>query len=407
MIGVAPTTEDGILMRVPTSTSLLRAIVCGVLFSSLLLMTPALPGHATRASKQQLLKRRADLLAKRHQVQLKLHQKKLEVQQTRNKLSNVEHVVRVEKTQLEIATAHLRFAREELKRANVELAASRVVFAQTQATVGQRLVAAYERGNQGYLDFLLSAADFSDLLERVQMAKYLRAQDQASLATLQQRRDDVTRYQSSVLRKTRQVALWQQQVTALHVQAVLRQEQTNKRLQQVKDECYDFETELVTLERDSAEVTAEVQRWQNSAQGRKVYLTHFVGGLGGMLPVHGRISSPFGWRVHPITHVRKLHTGVDLAAPIGTPIVAAGGGQVIWAGRKGGYGNAVMIDHGHGRTTLYGHMSSFCVRVGQVVAKGQLIGKVGSTGFSTGPHCHFEVRINGIPVNPLSLSSGV
>jgi murein DD-endopeptidase MepM/ murein hydrolase activator NlpD len=96
-----------------------------------------------------------------------------------------------------------------------------------------------------------------------------------------------------------------------------------------------------------------------------------------------------------------MHTGLDIAAPTGTPIASAGGGEVIFAGRKGGYGNAVIIDHGHGKTTLYGHMSRIQVRMGQVVKRGQLVGNVGSTGFSTGPHLHYEVRQNGTPINPL------
>lgn len=389
-------------MRSPTPTSLFRVILCGVLFAGLLFITLQAPCLAARHSKQQLLQRRADLLARRKQIQHKIQQKNIEVVQTRNKLQGVEHVVRSARTQLETATAHLQLARREVKRANAALVIARNVFVEAQHTVGQRLVAAYERGEQGYLDFMLSAEDFSDLLERVQMAKYLRLQDQAALTSLKIRRDSVNHYQLVVLRKTQEVARWQQQVATLHAQAVRKQQQTAKLLDKVKEERDDFEAEFATLERDSAEVTSELQHWQHSASGRRVFNTHFVGSLGGLLPVHGRISSPFGWRIHPITGVRKLHTGLDIAAPIGTVIVAAGGGQIIWAGRKGGYGNAVMIDHGHGKTTLYGHMSSFCVRMGQVVAKGELIGHVGSTGFSTGPHCHFEVRINGIPVNPLS-----
>ncbi len=387
-------------MRSPAPTSRIRVILCGVLFSCLLFISLVMPGLAARPSKQQLIQRRANILARRNQVQRKLHQKKIEVQQTRDKLHGVEHIVRSARTQLETATAHLQLAKREVKRANAALAIARGIFVQAQNTVGQRLVAAYERGEQGYLDFLLSSEDFSDLLERMQMAKYLRIQDQEALAVLQQRRDSVTHYQRLVLRKTQAVAVWQQQVATLHAQAVRKQQKTAQLLEKVKEERDDFEAEFATLERDSAEVTSELQRWQHSASGRRVFNTHFVGNLGG-LPVHGRITSKFGWRIHPITGVRKMHTGLDIAAPIGTAIVAAGGGQIIWAGHKGGYGNAVMIDHGHGKTTLYGHMSSFCVRIGQVVAKGELIGRVGSTGFSTGPHCHFEIRINGVPVNPL------
>ena len=117
-------------------------------------------------------------------------------------------------------------------------------------------------------------------------------------------------------------------------------------------------------------------------------------------PVNGRISSNYGYRVHPISGARRLHAGMDIAAGTGTPIGAAGNGTVIFAGWRGGYGNCIMIDHGGGIVTLYGHQSSLATSVGQSVSTGQTIGYVGSTGYSTGPHLHWEVRVNGSPVDP-------
>ena len=123
---------------------------------------------------------------------------------------------------------------------------------------------------------------------------------------------------------------------------------------------------------------------------------------GGMvLPVRGRFTSPFGYRIHPISRVRRLHAGQDIGAPTGTPIVAAKAGRVSFAGWRGGYGNCTIIDHGGGVATLYGHQSRLAAGVGTQVAQGQVIGYVGSTGASTGPHLHWEVRINGAPVNPI------
>ena len=121
------------------------------------------------------------------------------------------------------------------------------------------------------------------------------------------------------------------------------------------------------------------------------------------LPVHGRVSSPFGERYHPILGYVRMHKGVDLAAAAGTPIVAAADGKVVGAGWHGGYGQQVEIAHASGLETTYGHMSRIAARIGQVVSKGQVIGWVGSTGLSTGPHVHFEVTRNGRPVNPLSV----
>jgi murein DD-endopeptidase MepM/ murein hydrolase activator NlpD len=117
--------------------------------------------------------------------------------------------------------------------------------------------------------------------------------------------------------------------------------------------------------------------------------------------VNATITSGFGYRIHPIFHLRRLHTGVDFDCNLGDPIRAAAPGTVIEAGWRGGYGKCVIIDHGGGIATLYAHQSTILVSIGQEVARGQVIGKVGSTGYSTGPHLHFEVRVNGSPVDPM------
>jgi murein DD-endopeptidase MepM/ murein hydrolase activator NlpD len=121
---------------------------------------------------------------------------------------------------------------------------------------------------------------------------------------------------------------------------------------------------------------------------------------GWSLPVRGRLSSRFGMRRHPILRRRKMHTGDDLAAAHGTPIKAAHSGRVLWAGWKKAYGNTVIIDDGKGTQTLYGHASKLSVRPGQPIRRGEYIGNVGSTGYSTGPHLHFEVRKKGKPIDP-------
>ncbi|WDR01377.1 M23 family metallopeptidase [Devosia algicola] len=117
------------------------------------------------------------------------------------------------------------------------------------------------------------------------------------------------------------------------------------------------------------------------------------------------MRSRFGYRIHPIFHTRKLHTGVDLAAPRGTPIYAAGDGTIEFAGRQSGYGNKIEVKHVNGYETAYAHMNRFAdgIKVGVKVRQGQIIGYVGSTGYSTGPHLHFEVKINGNLVDPLSV----
>jgi murein DD-endopeptidase MepM/ murein hydrolase activator NlpD len=118
-------------------------------------------------------------------------------------------------------------------------------------------------------------------------------------------------------------------------------------------------------------------------------------------PLPGNVTSGFGYRIHPIFHVGKLHTGIDLDGNTGDPIKAAALGVVVSAGWRGGYGKCVVLDHGGGLATLYAHQSVIMVSEGQTVKRRQVIGKVGSTGYSTGPHLHFEVRVDGSPVDPM------
>ncbi|MBW1689314.1 MAG: M23 family metallopeptidase [Deltaproteobacteria bacterium] len=118
-------------------------------------------------------------------------------------------------------------------------------------------------------------------------------------------------------------------------------------------------------------------------------------------PTNGWFSSGFGYRISPFTNLREFHKGLDIATRIGTPIIAPADGLVVFAGREGNFGRMIAINHGYNLMTRYGHLHKFCVRKGQHVKRGQVIGEVGSTGRCTGPHLHYEVLLNGVPVNPL------
>ncbi|MBQ6998934.1 MAG: peptidoglycan DD-metalloendopeptidase family protein [Clostridia bacterium] len=168
---------------------------------------------------------------------------------------------------------------------------------------------------------------------------------------------------------------------------------------------------LNDLAQTEKEITQELKKAKEAENAARNEIARLVSGDGSRY-VGGkflwpstnsyRITSPYSMRVHPTLGVYKQHTGIDIGASYGTNVLAAADGTVIIAGWNNAYGNYVVINHGGGVTTLYGHNSSLTVSKGQKVSRGQVIAKVGSTGYSTGPHIHFEVQVNGSPVNPMS-----
>ncbi len=168
-------------------------------------------------------------------------------------------------------------------------------------------------------------------------------------------------------------------------------------LDEINREIQAAESQHASLEADAERLEAEIIALQEKGGTNP-------GVLG--WPVNGRVTSPYGYRIHPIFGTKKLHTGIDIAGGSGTPIAAAGSGRVILAETYGGYGRAVVIDHGGGLATLYAHQSSIAVSVGQRVSRGDIIGYVGCSGSCTGPHLHFETRENGAKVDPMKYLNG-
>ena len=276
-----------------------------------------------------------------------------------------------------------------------------------------RLVDIYKQNEPTTVDVLLAARNFNDVLDQLDYLGAIAAQDKkvaGQVATAKQQvkvaRQKTTHVRRSVSQEARVINARVQQ------QAILRGELLSTRSnlkgarsdksralvitrKQVQSEI----AESQALETASAQLAAKLRAGEaqaGAAAGSTSTGTPVAGGSGTFAwPLSGPITSPFGMRWG------TLHPGIDIGVPTGTPIHAAGSGTVVWCGWMSGYGNLVMIDHHNGLATLYGHQSRIAVGCNQEVSQGETIGYVGCTGFCTGPHLHFEVRVNGTPVDPL------
>ncbi|MBE6105792.1 murein hydrolase activator EnvC [Anaerovibrio lipolyticus] len=255
----------------------------------------------------------------------------------------------------------------------------------------------YINGQISYVDVLFGAKDFSDFLTRMDILKRIIKHDYDLIMKVKADREIVMNTKAKLEKDKADVEL-------LVADAEIKQKNMldKKQAQQVLLDKAEYDRDVSQQAYEeimaaSQEITRMIQRSQ------MVGGSYVAGGSGAMIwPLNGPITSEFGWRTHPIFGTQRYHSGLDIGGDYGLPIAAAASGTVIHAGWISGYGYTVIIDHGGGITTLYGHNESLLVGEGESVSQGQTIALCGSTGNSTGPHCHFEVRENGEPVSPYS-----
>lgn len=265
--------------------------------------------------------------------------------------------------------------------------------------LGSRLRNMYKNGTIGFVDVLLDSGSFTEFLTNLDMVEKVYSSDKEVLTGLQDAYDEIDKKKKEV--EKLQTELNESKKVAESEKSTLEASKATVEKQKAEISASNTETQkmLDSLKADAAAMS------QNAVEnGSSSSSSSYTGGaMAWPVPSVGtsNITSIFGWRTHPIFGVGRGHTGVDIGASYGSSVVAANPGRVIYAGWYGGYGNCVQIDHGGGVVTLYGHNSSLNVSVGQQVSRGQTIAYIGSTGYSTGPHCHFEVILDGVQVDPL------
>lgn len=346
----------------------------------------------------------SDLQWQQEQVSRDMSQQQNHIQQVKNqeksmlgKIGELEKNMSNTQAEINILDDKIAHLNSNITKTSEEIEQRAEELDQQTEILGERLVFLYEEGDISYLEVLLEAEDLNDFLTRYEMMNSIVDQDKEMIASISKQRDELERKKSDldVQKEQLEFALQSQEKE----KKVLVGQVADKKgmLSTLKQERKEREKALKELEETSNQLERmirQIQGGSSAALGTGVYTWPTPGWKG--------ITSPYGMRWHPILNQRKMHTGVDIGAPGGASIVAADSGTVITAGWMGGYGQVVVIDHGKGMSTLYAHQSKILVSKGEVVAKGQTIGKVGSTGWSTGPHLHFEVRINGAHTNPMN-----
>lgn len=316
-----------------------------------------------------------------------------ELEQIDHNLAHLNNKIGNTEQQISVISSQVNKAESELNDVEAQLIGRK-------ALLNKRLRTLYMHGYQNWLTYLFGGKDFTDFVSRFETVGRFARIDINMIQSLQGQQKLIAEKKQEIVQKQQElndqkelfVQLKDQNKQAMNNKLEVTQKK-RKELESIQGSRNELEKALDELEQTSKQIEAEIRQYQEKNQttlGTGKYIW----------PVRGQIVQNFGWRIHPILRKRQFHTGLDIAVEYGRPILAADSGVVIFSGYNGGYGKMLLIDHGSGFSTLYGHASALLVDKGQTVVKGQVVAKVGTTGLSTGPHLHFEIRKNGTPVNP-------
>ena len=345
-----------------------------------------------------------DLQTEQQELQNQINDANNQLEEVQNELSeNLQQVQkldeRISNSQQELDELNSKIAQLQTSMEEVEekLKVAQENYNKQKQLLDNRLIAVYESSDTQYLDVILSSKSISEFLSNYFLITELATYDTELLEEMQSKKEEIELSKKKLDATSEQLATIKANQTK--TAKILENTKTVREnfIAKLSDQEKEIQTQIDEYNTRFAEINSEILAI--ALQGID---TKYIGGeLAWPVPGYTRISSKYGMRTHPITGVYKLHTGVDISAPMGANFIAANDGIVTKAGYNSAYGNMVIIDHGGGVSTLYAHGSEILVQVGQTVKRGEAVLKVGSTGYSTGPHAHFEVRLNGVVTDPM------
>lgn len=339
-----------------------------------------------------------DLEAQKRATREKINRLKwLESLET-NKLYKNQQKLEAATNNLTTSKSKIISAQNELYSLELKLEKASMEYNALNYTLTSHIRNVYKTQRKAFFEILLNSQDINMLVDRLYYQQLILKDDYKKMASAKAKAKEIRNIRDNIIAHKRSL---ERSVASINSQ----QQYINQAIAKNKnmiDKLRNDRAAYQKAERELAKQSASIGSYINkTAKDTNVQVAS-----GFIKPIQGRITSPFGWRTHPIFNSRSFHSGIDIGGPNYGEIRASNSGKVIYSGWYGGYGKVVILEHGivNGKpiTTLYAHMSSILVSNGQKVSKGQVIGKEGTTGYSTGPHCHFEVRVNGQPNNPLN-----
>lgn len=359
-----------------------------ITLAALFLLTSVLP---VLANEQEL-----------QDVQRRMQQQQNKAAQAQQQINSVSEQLRTIQGDLDGALAEYNAIQAKLSRTEEQIVVNTEIMrkaeknlAERSEILNKRMRDIYKNGQVSYLDVLFGANDFGDFTTRMELLKRVLNQDVVLISKVKAERELILQKKAELEQDKASILELKQAATEKKKLIETRKDEREAVLDSAINEKDTADRAYKELMETSRRIEQMIRNSKPGSKGAEA-----TGAL--VWPYDGPITSPFGWRTHPIFGTQTFHTGIDIGADHGDPVVAADGGVVIYADWMGGYGKAVIIDHGGGISTLYAHNSQLLVSEGQRVQKGQTISLIGTTGYSTGPHLHFEVRQNGSPTNPMS-----